>query len=190
MNDRQPSFFGDSLTICSSALEMGPEPTLLEPSPFGGNFGVNIQSIIVGVIATYIIYTIYPEFRRVKAPRVGKNPWISGLARARADFFRNGKRLTEEGYTRYKDSMYWIQTGDMERLVLSNHYLDELRRLSDSYLDSKQAVVERNLGWYNRVDIILKSTAHVDVCRTQLVQNLGIYLSPRRSFCHIDIAYR
>ena len=70
--------------------------------------------------------------------------------------------------------MYWIQTGDMERLVLSDRHLDELRRLPDSYLDSKQAVVERNLGWYNRVDIILKSTAHADVCRTQLVQNLGM----------------
>ena len=150
---------------------------LLEVPHFRGNVGITIQSVIVGFLITYILSTIYEEFRRVKAPRVGKTPRISGLARARADFFKNGKYLTKEGYARYKDSTYWIQTGDMERLVLSNRYLDELRKLSNSYLDSKQAVVERNLGWYNRVDIILKSTAHVDVCRTQLVQNLGT--------CHI-----
>ena len=168
--------------IYSSALEMGFTQTLVQTSLRGGNLGIAIQSIIVGFSATYVIWAIYSEFRRVKAPRVGKNPWISGLARARADFFKNGKYLTKEGYDKYKNSMYWIQTGDMERLVLSNHYLEELRRLSDRYLDSRQAVVERNLGWYNGVDIILKSTAHVDVCRTQLVHNLGIYLSPCRVF--------
>ena len=152
---------------------------LPEASLFRGIFSIASQSAFVGLIVIYIILVIYEESRRVKAPRVGKNPWRSGLSRARADFFENGKHLTNEGYARYKDSMYWIQTGDMERLVLSNRYLDELRRLSDSYLDSKQAVVERNLGWYNRVDIILKSTAHVDVCRTQLVQNLGMCQAPR-----------
>ena len=142
-------------------------------SLFRGNVNAAIEGIVVGLIVLYVISRIYKGLRRVKAPRMGKNPWIYGLPRARADFFKNGKQLTKDGYARYKNSMFWIQTGDMERLVLSNRYLDELRRLPDTFLDSKLAVVERNLGWYNRVDIILKSTAHVDVCRTQLVQNLG-----------------
>ncbi|KKA16514.1 hypothetical protein T310_9887 [Rasamsonia emersonii CBS 393.64] len=143
---------------------------------FRENFSIAIQSILVGLITTYVLSSLLSHhYNRVKAPRVGKNPWISGLVRARSDFVRNGKDLTKEGYIRYKDSMYWIQTGDMERLVLSNRYLDELRKLPDSHIDSKAAVVERNLGWYNRVDIILKSTAHVDVCRTQLVQNLDFH---------------
>ena len=136
-----------------------------------------VSFIVQGIVAAIVIYvipSIYAEVRRVKAPRLGKNPWTSGLFRARVDFFKNGKQLTREGYARYKNSMYWIQTGDMDRLVLSNKYLDELRRLPDSYFDSKQAVVERNLGWYNRVDIILKSSTHVDICRTKLVQHLGI----------------
>ena len=156
------------------SMQMGFVQALLEVPFYRESVIIAIQSIIFGFIVSYVISTIFEQFRRVKAPRVGMNPWISGLARARADFFKNGKHLTKEGYARYKDSMYWIQTGDMERLVLSNRYLDELRRLSDSYLDSKQAVVERNLGWYNRVDIILKSSTHVDVCRNQLVQNLGM----------------
>ena len=162
------------LCICFSMLSMPFTGTLLEMSHFDGDVSIAIESVMIGLIFMYLISAFFGGLRRVKAPRVGKNPWISGLSRSRADFFKNGKDLTKQGYDRYKDSMYWIQTGDMERLVLSNRYLDELRRLPDSYLDSKQAVVERNLGWYNRVDIILKSTAHVDVCRTQLVQNLGI----------------
>ncbi|KAK7737351.1 hypothetical protein SLS53_006654 [Cytospora paraplurivora] len=109
----------------------------------------------------------------IAAPRIGKDPRAWGLRHARAHFVRNSKELTMCGYTRFKDSMYWVQTGDMERLVLPNRYVNNLRKLSDTHIDSKAAVVERNLGWYNRVDIVLKSTAHVEVCRTQLVKNLG-----------------
>jgi len=39
-----------------------------------------------------------------KFPRVGKNPWIHGLATARNDFMRNGKTLTEEEYKKVKRS--------------------------------------------------------------------------------------
>lgn len=152
---------------------MGLALSLHDLQCFRGNVKIGVQSIIVGFIILQVIWRIYKELQRVKAPRVGKNPLIYGLAKARADFFTNGKQLTKDGYVRYKNSVFWIQTGDMERLVLSNRYLDELRRLPDTCLDSKQAVVERNLGWYNRVDIILKSSTHVDICRTQLVQNLG-----------------
>lgn len=113
---------------------------------------------------------LIPYFERVKAPRVGKNSWLVGIRHAREDFARNGKILTKEGYDKFRDSMYSIQTRDMERLVVSNSFVDELRKLPDSYLDSRIAVVERNLGWYNGVDIILESTTHVGVCRTKLVQ--------------------
>lgn len=136
-------------------------------------FGVGLLSIISGWIAAHIVASLIAFCSGVKAPRVGRNPRISGLRRARADFTKNGRSLTKEGYTRYKNSMYLIQTGDMERLVVSTRFVDELRKLPDAYLDSRTAIVERNLGWYNGVDILLKSTSHVDICRTKLVQNLG-----------------
>ncbi|KAI5860763.1 cytochrome P450 [Durotheca rogersii] len=128
---------------------------------------------VVVLASTHTVIRLYDEHIRLRAPRVGKNPWIWGLWRSRAYFARNSKDLTHYGYDAYKDSIYRIQTGDMERLVVANSYLNELRKLPDTRLSSKVAVVERNLGWYNGVDIILKSTSHVDVCRVQLVQNLG-----------------
>ncbi|KAI0850469.1 cytochrome P450 [Daldinia vernicosa] len=131
-----------------------------------------LETIIVVWFAASITVVFYHEWAKVSIPRIGKNPWVSGLWRARAEFSKHGKELTKDGYARYKNSMYRVQTGDMERLVLSVRFLDELRRFPNSILDSRTAVVERNLGWYNRVDIILKSTTHVDVCRTQLIQNL------------------
>ena len=139
-----------------------------------------LEFILSWILVTGFVWVVWGQLQKVQAPRVGKNPWIYGLSRARTEFVQNGKYLTRMGYSRYKDSIYWIQTGDMERLVVSNRYLNELRKLPDAYLDSKQAVVERNLGWYNGVDIILKSTTHVDVCRTQLVQNLSESKLPAR----------
>ncbi|KAJ3580533.1 hypothetical protein NPX13_g41 [Xylaria arbuscula] len=140
---------------------------------FSGRVWILVQGIIFAWIAANAATWLHGHLTKVKAPRVGKNPWISGLWQARKHFVVNGKRLTQEAYARDKHSMYWVQTGDMERLVLPSVHIEELRKLPESHIDSRVAVVERNLGWYNRVDIILKSTAHVDVCRTQLVQNLG-----------------
>ncbi|KAI0409325.1 cytochrome P450 [Xylaria palmicola] len=138
-----------------------------------GYVWVLVQGIFIAWVAANAVSWLHWRLTNVNVPRVGKNPWISGLWRARADFVVNGKKLTREAYARNKHSMYWVQTGDMERLVLPSVHIEELRKLPESHLDSRMAVVERNQGWYNRVDIILKSTAHVDVCRTQLVQNLG-----------------
>lgn len=133
---------------------------------------VLLPSLLIGILAIKSAKFLSQQWTRVKAPRVGKTPWIFGTWLARADFTRNAKALTEEAYHKHKHSMYWIQTSDLDRLVLPSRYIDALRKLPESYLDSKMAVVERNLGWYSRVDIILKSTAHVEVCRRQLVQNL------------------
>ena len=147
-------------------------------------------SVLGSVLVAHIMILIYVRLHRVRAPRVGKSPWLSGLNRARADFVKNGWALTRLGYEEYKDSLYWIQTGDMERLVLPHRYIDELRKLPDATLDSRQAVVERNLGWYNGVDVILKSTAHVHICRTQLVQHLGICVGVFRSVCILMVSRR
>src|SRR4051794_11780615 len=103
-----------------------------------GRSMIYIESILVEFIVAYLCYEFV--LNRVQAPRVGKNPWLWGWPLARADFVKNGKELTKEGYTRFKDSMFWLQTGEMERLVLSHRYLNELRRLPDSYLDSRSAV--------------------------------------------------
>lgn len=146
-----------------------------------GNLILVFLTLILSWASIILTRGLITYFERVKAPRVGKNPLLVGIRHAREDFARNGKPLTKEGYDKFRDSMYLIQTGDMERLVVSNSFVDELRKLPDSYLDSRLAVVERNLGWYNGVDIILESTTHVDVCRTKLVQELG---RPKRSLLY------
>ncbi|KAI9697358.1 MAG: hypothetical protein M1820_007864 [Bogoriella megaspora] len=65
----------------------------------------------------------------------------------------------------------------MERVILSNKYIDELRTLPEIRLSTKEAVCDRHLGWYSTVDVIKQSNLHADVCRVQLTQNMG-YIVP------------
>lgn len=60
----------------------------------------------------------------------------------------------------------------MERLILPHKFLVELRMLPQTKLDQSTALIERWLGRFSGVDVILKSRHHSDVCRVQLTQNL------------------
>ena len=65
-----------------------------------------------------------------------------------------------------------VQTQDMERLVIAPKFLPELRMLPESKLSHSLSLVEKHLGYYSGVDVILQSRQHSDVCRLQLTQNL------------------
>ena len=82
----------------------------------------------------------------------------------------------------------------MERVVLSNKYLQELRNLPEIQLSSRKAMNERHLGEYTSLDVILQSHLHSNVCRVQLTQNLGMYRleismnSIRNCICNFTVA--
>ena len=69
--------------------------------------------------------------------------------------------------------MYVVQTADMERIVMSSKYVEELRNLPDSQLSSIEALCDRHLAWWNTLDVVKHSRLHADVSRVQLNQNLG-----------------
>lgn len=72
--------------------------------------------------------------------------------------------------------MYVVQTADMERIILSSKYANELRALPESQLSSVDAQCERHLAWWNTLDVVRNSKLHVDVSRVQLNQNLGTFV--------------
>jgi hypothetical protein len=74
---------------------------------------------------------------------------------------------------KYKDSMYLIQTADMERVVLSNKFVAELQGAPETVLSTREAMCERHLGRYTSLDVVRLSHLQNDVCRVQLTQNLG-----------------
>ncbi len=70
--------------------------------------------------------------------------------------------------------MYVIQTADMERIILPSQYADELRAYPPSILSSVDAQCKRHLASWNTLDVVKRSTLHVDVTKLQLTQNLGV----------------
>ncbi|KAF4636465.1 hypothetical protein G7Y89_g1617 [Cudoniella acicularis] len=69
--------------------------------------------------------------------------------------------------------MFIVQTADMERLIISNKFLDELRALPEGHLSSKDAQCDRHLGSYTTLDVVKQSDLHSDVCRALLTKYLG-----------------
>jgi hypothetical protein len=70
----------------------------------------------------------------------------------------------------------------MERIIISNKYIDELRNLPSSTLDHISAQCDRHLAWWNTLDVVKHSNLHSEVCRVQLNQNLGTQFSPPCTF--------
>ena len=60
----------------------------------------------------------------------------------------------------------------MERLILAPKFLVEIRMLSEAKLSHAVALVEKHLGYYSGVDVILQGHHHSDACRLQLTHNL------------------
>ena len=63
----------------------------------------------------------------------------------------------------------------MERVILSNRFVNELRSLPEEVLSLRKAMSERHFGEYTTLNIIQLSHLQNDVCRQQLQQNLGMY---------------
>ena len=113
-----------------------------------------------------------------KIPRIGISPGSFNfkLREAKAEFLQNGRQIVDEGYARFKDSMFLVQTSDLPRIVLSIKYLEELRAVPESKLSHREGVCDRFLGSYTGLDVVRHSHLHNDVCQIQLVQNLGAML--------------
>ncbi len=107
-------------------------------------------------------------------PQVGKSPSFFSFraTEANGDFFRNGKALLDQGYARYKESMFLVHTSDLPRVVLSQRYLAELRSLPETMLSHRESVCDRFLGYWTGLDAVRQSTLHNEICQTTLVQNL------------------
>lgn len=128
---------------------------------------------ILCVLAS-LSYQLWQNQQTNSIPRVGISPGFlgMGLSKAKAEFFTNSKRLLDEGYDKFKDSLFLVQTSDLPRLVLSTKYLEELRSLPESIISHRESVCDRFLGFWTGLDVVRQSRLHNEICQTTLVQNL------------------
>ena len=129
--------------------------------------------------ATGLVYTIFLAGSFTPIPRIGRSPGVFGssIRKAKLEFLIDGKRLLDEGYARFKDFMFTVQTADVCRIVLSTKYLEELRALPESILSHRESVSARFLGYWSGLDVVRQSPLHNEVCQTTLVQNLPSLVS-------------
>ncbi|KAI0521211.1 cytochrome P450 [Xylaria bambusicola] len=136
--------------------------------------------ITLAFCVVLVVVAVLAALKRTRSsrqiPRVGKAPGWFGLAEAKRDFIANGRLLIDEGYRKYKNSMFLVQTADMERIVLSPQYVDELRAAPESVLSLREGMSQRHLGQFTTLDVILTSHLQNDVCKTQLTQNLSDFV--------------
>ncbi len=121
-----------------------------------------------------LAYKLFFNGPSYRIPRVGKSPGLFSFraAEAKEDFFRNGKALLDQGYARFKDSMFMVHTSDLPRVAISRKYLEELRSLPETVLSHRESVCDRFLGYWTGLDAVRQSTLHNEICQTTLVQNL------------------
>ncbi|OJD36446.1 cytochrome p450 [Diplodia corticola] len=134
--------------------------------------------ILSSAVLLFCSWLFTPPPDTKSTPRAGPAPGWFGLARAKRNFLANGGKIIQSGYDKYKDSMFKVQTADMERIVLSNKYVDEIRTAPESVLSVRAGMTERHLGKYSTLDIILTSHLQNDVCKVQLTQNLNKLVGP------------
>ncbi|KAK2596419.1 hypothetical protein N8I77_013310 [Diaporthe amygdali] len=140
----------------------------------------------VGLAATFILlccrvfwYITGPSLSRL--PRAGKGPgWFGlGLTEAKRDFKINGRKILDEGYRKSKNGMFLVQTLNVERVVLSPKYVDEINKsLPEDALDMADGLSERLLSSQTNLDVVFRSPLHIDVCKAQLTQNLHSLVEP------------
>ena len=69
--------------------------------------------------------------------------------------------------------MFIVQTLNVERVVLSPKYVDEINKsLPEDALDMADGLSERLLSSQTNLDVVFRSPLHIDVCKAQLTQNL------------------
>ncbi|CAI6236838.1 unnamed protein product [Periconia digitata] len=114
-------------------------------------------------------------------PRAGKGPGWFGLSlvEAKRDFLKNGPKIINEGYKKYKNGMFLIQTLNVERVVLSPKYIEEINRtVPDKSLDMIDGLRERLMASQTNLDAVFRSPMHIDVCKDQLTRNLHALIGP------------
>lgn len=72
--------------------------------------------------------------------------------------------------------MFLVQTLNVERVVLSPKYVDEINKsVPEDALDMADGLSERLLSAQTNLDVVFQSPLHIDVCKAQLTQNLRMY---------------
>lgn len=136
------------------------------------------KAIYLVPLATVLLFCLGTR-RQLEIPRVGDSPQWSIVWKTTHRWLDHSLEILEDGYSRYKDSLFLVDTMDIpNRVVLSNKYVVDYDHATDSTLSHSAAVKRRYVGDYTGLSAATTSRLHYDVVGTQLTQNLGSLIDP------------
>ncbi|PQE15282.1 cytochrome P450 protein [Rutstroemia sp. NJR-2017a BVV2] len=127
-----------------------------------------LSFIILGIPLATLAHLIFnqkgnPE---IEAPYVGSTYSLL----ARFSFFVNAERIVNDGYDKFKDRVFKLCGNDV--IVLPNKYMDEIRNLPSSKLNSILANVTNAQGVFSITDVLATSNLHTRVIQSKLTPKL------------------
>ncbi|KAI1816638.1 cytochrome P450 [Poronia punctata] len=140
-------------------------------------YAIGIAAIVL--LWVYYRYISSPDLSFL--PRAGKAPgWFGyGINDVKRDFAKNGMNIINEGYRQNKNGMFLVQTLNVERVVLSPKYIEEINTsVPEGTLDMVEGLRERLLSGQTNLDVVFRSPLHIDVCKDQLTRNLHQLIEP------------
>ncbi|KAI1213728.1 cytochrome P450 [Annulohypoxylon truncatum] len=130
--------------------------------------------LISGAFCIYVLKVVASSVSTVKAPVVGYRSfaepnWLVGLR-----FFRNSVVIINEGYGKYKNSMFKIRRNDGEILIISNKHADHIRSLPEHQVSGLAAHVKNLSGQFTNTTILLEGDLLTRVIQQRLTPNLAL----------------
>ncbi|KAH9906752.1 cytochrome P450 [Xylariomycetidae sp. FL2044] len=129
---------------------------------------------LLAAACALVIVTNNARKPAIAVPRVGSNPGPFGLRKwfARWDWYKHCHDHMRRRYEQDKDENYVIQTMMGDVLVVAPKYLDDLSMLPESRLSSTMELVDRVMGQFTGVDLLLRDHLSHDACRGPLRKSL------------------
>ncbi|PKY01598.1 cytochrome P450 [Aspergillus campestris IBT 28561] len=112
---------------------------------------------------------------KLDIPHIGPKPTLLGNT-SQGEFYQRSVEMVNEGYAKYKDSLYYIWTTNMDRLMIPAKYMSDFNQVPRSHL--KLTATVRYSGKYTGMDIADEGMLGYDVCAGPLSQNIGRLAQP------------
>ncbi|KAF7862708.1 hypothetical protein EAF04_007581 [Stromatinia cepivora] len=134
-----------------------------------------LVAVAVTIFTSLFLLIIQPTKQQSQIHRVGQKPGLLGNT-SDSHFFKHSLELIEEGYAKYKDSVYSLWTTDMDRVIVSRKFMKDFSVLPRKQVRLTASV--RHAGPYTGFDIAEESDLQFVVCSGQLSQNISRLAQP------------
>ncbi|OCL14250.1 putative cytochrome P450 [Glonium stellatum] len=134
--------------------------------------GRTFRYTIVAVALSIFISLIISNVNKIKAPYIGYRSFLEPTFWLRLRFMFEARVMVEDGYRKFRDSMFVVRRMDTDMLIISNKYIEELRTIPHSKLGAIDAL-QKNMGKFTTTEIALDGDLHIRVLQAKLTPNLG-----------------